>query len=373
MSNVLSESKQQQVIALGRLGWSLRRIQAETGVRRETAAKYLKSADVPIREARHRRPPKPASSGEAITGSERESKPASEVITGSRAQSACLAHHEFIELSLGRGRNAMAIWQDLVADHGFTARYASVSRYVRKLRESEKREAFVRFETDPGVEGQVDYGVGPLVRCPISGKYKRTRLFVFVLGHSRKAVRLLAWKSSSRIWCQLHEEALRRLGGAPRVIALDNLREGVIKPDVYDPELNPLYRDCLKHYGITALPCRVRDPNRKGKVESGVGHAQRTPLQGIRFESFDEAQAYLDRWEERCADTRIHGTTKRQVLAVFREEKPHLQPLPLEPFRYYEFGIRTVHLDGFVEVKSAYYGAPPGTIGKRLHVQWDEQ
>ncbi|MEL7306133.1 MAG: IS21 family transposase, partial [Myxococcota bacterium] len=63
MSNVLSESKQQQVIALGRLGWSLRRIQAETGVRRETAAKYLKSADVPIREARHRRPPKPASSG----------------------------------------------------------------------------------------------------------------------------------------------------------------------------------------------------------------------------------------------------------------------------------------------------------------------
>ena len=91
--------------------------------------------------------------------------------------------------------------------------------------------------------------------------------------------------------------------------ALDNLREGVIKPDVYDPELNPLYRDCLKHYGITALPCRVRDPNRKGKVESGVGHAQRTPLKGVRFESIDEAQAYLDRWEERCADTRIHGSS----------------------------------------------------------------
>ena len=111
-----------------------------------------------------------------------------------------------------------------------------------------------------------------------------------------------------------------------RVVVLDNLREGVITPDIYDATLNPLYRDVLKHYGAVALPCRVRDPDRKGKVESGVGHAQKTPLKGQRFESLEEAQAYLDHWEERWADTRIHGTTKRQVAAMFAEEKPALLP-----------------------------------------------
>ena len=100
----------------------------------------------------------------------------------------------------------------------------------------------------------------------------------------------------------------------------------------------------LAHYGVTALPCRVRHPDRKGKVESGVGHAQETPLKGMRFESLGEAQAYLDRWEARWADTRIHGTTKRQVAAMFAEEKPSLKSLPIEPFRYYQYGERVVHL-----------------------------
>ena len=122
---------------------------------------------------------------------------------------------------------------------------------------------------------------------------------------------------------------------------------------------------------MVALPCRIRDPDRKGKVESGVGHAKKTPLKGKRFESLEEGQAYLDHWEEHWADTRIHGTTKRQVAAMFAEEKPFLQPLPLEPFRYYQYGTRTVHLDGCVEVEAAYYGAPPGWIGHKVLVQWD--
>jgi hypothetical protein len=155
-------------------------------------------------------------------------------------------------------------------------------------------------------------------------------------------------------------------------VVLDNLREGVLVPDVYDPALTPLYRDVLAHYGAVAMPCRIQDPDRKGKVESGVGHAQKTPLKGLRFESLEEAQAYLDRWEERWADTRIHGTTKRQLAAMFAEEKPCLLPLPVEPFRYYQYGERIVHLDGCVEVEAAYYGAPPGWIGRVVRVQWDE-
>jgi len=277
-----------------------------------------------------------------------------------------------IELGLARGRNAMAIWQDLVSQAGYASGYQSVKRFIRRLRGTQAPEAHPVIVTAPGEEAQVDYGLGPMVRDPQSGKYRRTRLFVLTLGYSRKAVRLLVFRSNSRTWAELHEKAFRRLGGAVRVVVLDNLREGVLVPDVYDPILNPLYRDVLAHYGATALPCRVQHPDRKGKVEAGIGHTQRTPLKGLRFESLEESQTYLDRWEKHWADTRIHGTTKRQVAAMFAEEKPALLSLPIEPFRYYQYGQRTVHLDGCVEVEAAYYGAPPGWIGRVVNVQWDE-
>ena len=402
MGNVLEKAKQEQVIALGRLGWSLRRIEQATGVRRETAGGYLRSAGIAVRTPGGWGRKAPAKAATSVTTGFDSSKPAIEVITGffastaadiskpanevttgflpevtlpeqcgKRSCGASEAYREMIELELSRGRNAMGIWQDLVDTHGFTGGYQSVKRLVRKLRGAVSAEARVIIETRPGEECQVDYGTGPMVRDPDTGKHRRTRLFVLTLGCSRKCVRLLAFRSSARAWAELHEKAFRRLGGTTRIVVLDNLGEGVLSADIYDPGLNPLYRDVLAHYGVTALPCKVRDPDRKGKVESGVGHAQKTPLKGKKFESLEEAQGYLDHWEENWADKRIHGRTKRQVAAMFAEEKPSLQALPLEPFRYYQYGVRTVHLDGCVEVEAAYYGAPPGWIGRQVHVQWD--
>lgn len=404
MSNVLSEENKRQVIALGRLGWSLRKIQKATGVHRTTAADYLRAAGMalrppgvwgrgaPAKPANHVTPD-PGSAQPAVEGSADplSAKPANGVTPDSGAElavatvvaapapqpgrgpsaSACEPHREAIELGLSRGRNAKGIWQDLVDLQGFAGGYQSVKRFVRRLLGKPSPEACAVIETAPGEESQVDYGTGPMVRDSHTGKYRRTRLFVLTLGYSRKSARLLEFRSSSQIWAELHEKAFRRLGGVTRVVVLDNLKEGVLTPDIYDPTLNPLYRDVLAHYGSVALACRVRDPDRKGKVESGVGHAQKTPLKGQRFESLQEAQAYLDHWEERWADTRIHGTTKRQVAAMFAEEKPALLPLPVEPFRYYQYGKRTVHLDGCVEVDAAYYGAPPGWIGRQVQVQWD--
>jgi transposase len=399
----LNEEKKQQVIALGRLGWSLRRIQRSTGVRRETAAAYLKAAGVGIRPpgAWGRQSPAepangvitgsaPPNAANAIAAEPESAKSAKEVITdpgagltadpakGAAAQasrspsaSACTPFREVIEVGRARGRNAMAIWQDLVDGCGFTAGYQSVRRFIAKLEPCQSPDARVVIETGPGEETQVDYGTGPMVRDAATGKYRRTRLFVLTLGYSRKCVRLLVFRSSSQTWAELHEKAFGRLGGVTKVIVLDNLREGVLAPDIYDPAINPLYRDVLRHYNVVPLPCRVADPDRKGKVERSVGHAKNTPLKGLRFESLEEAQRYLDHWETRWADTRIHGTTKRQVSVMFAEERPALQPLPLEPFRYYQYGERTVHLDGCVEIEAAYYSAPPGWIGRRVQVQWD--
>src|SRR5260370_1862565 len=394
MSNVLSELEKQRVIALGRLGWSLRRIQQELGVRRETASTYLKAEGITVQPPGRRRAEpaaKPAITANQVTTDSDAAKPAiavNQVTTdsgdsqtvppatvsgGNRSPSAssCEPFREAIELGLSQGRNAMGIWQDLISQTGFSGGYQTVKRFVRKLRGGQTPVACAIIVTAAGEEAQVDYGSGPMVRDPQTGKYRRTRLFVLTLGYSRKSVRLLTFRSSTRIWAELHEKAFRRLGGSTQVVVLDNLLEGVLTPDIYDPTLNPVFRDVLRHYGAVGLPCRIRHPDRKGKVESGVGHAKKTPLKGKRFESLEEAQAYLDHWETHWADTRIHGTTKRQVAAMFAEEKPALRPLPLEPFRYYQFGDRTVHLDGCVEVDAAYYSAPPGWIGRAVKVQWD--
>jgi hypothetical protein len=249
VSNVLSDDKKQQVIALGRLGWSLRRIEAAVHIRRETVAGYLRAAGVPVRPPGgwgKLDPAKPAI--EVITDSGAELPPITVVEHKTMARSSAsisATYREAIEVGLSRGRNAMAIWQDLVDNQGFIASYQSVQRFVRKLQIAISPEARVVIETAPGEEGQVDYGSGPMVRDPQTGKYRRTRLFVMTLGYSRKCVRFLVFRSSVQIWAELHEKAFRRLGGSTRVVVLDNLREGVLAPDVYDPSINPLYRDVL--------------------------------------------------------------------------------------------------------------------------------
>jgi transposase len=369
MGNVLDDTNQHKILALGRLGWPLLRIQRATGIRRETISAYLKAAGIPVRG---RGRPSEATAKPAITPRAVSTDPWPRPPSRAPQASACAPYRERIEAALQVGRNAMAIWQDLVDTEGFPGRYASVRRFVRQLRAATPPEARVVIMTPAGEEGQVDYGDGPMVRHPDTGKHRRTRLFVLTLAYSRKSIRLLTWHSSAQVWAELHERAFRRLGGTPKVIVLDNLKEGGLTPDIYEPALNPLYRDVLAHYGVVGLPCRVGDPDRKGKVESGIGHTQKTPLHGQRFETLDQAQAYLDHWDAHWADTRIHGTTKRQVAAMFAEERPTLRALPLEPFRYYRFGVRTVHLDGCVEVDAAYYSTPPGWIGQRVAVQWTD-
>lgn len=397
MGNVLKETKRELVLLLGRRGAKLRRIEEVTGVRRETASRYLKAAGIAVCPPGGWGKLKAKAANEVITDpgggeakaanevitdldgvvAEQIAKAANEAITDIEQRrapavvSACLPYREYIEAELKEGRNAKAIWQELVTAYGFGGGYASVMRFVRKVRGEGGPQASGLILTDPGEEAQVDYGTGPLVRHPDTGKYTRTRLFAFTLGWSRKSVWLLGFRSSAKLWAQFHEEAFSRLGGSTRIVVLDNLKEGVLKPDIYDPELNPLYKDVLAHYGVQGVPARVRDPDRKGKVERAVAYAQDTALKGKRFESIEAAQSYLDTWAERWADTRIHGTTKRQVRAAFAEEKPVLQPLPAQRFAFYEFGVRTVHLNERVEVLGSYYEVPAGIIGQELKVQHD--
>src|SRR2546426_7370119 len=143
MGNVLSAEKRQQVIALGRLGWSLRRIEEATGVRRETASTYLRAAGVVVRPpGRWGQPPQPAIEVSTDSSAGPAANPANGVGVStdspaapplprpgrSPAASACEPYRELIATALARRRNAIAIWHDLVDAHGFPATYATAMR-----------------------------------------------------------------------------------------------------------------------------------------------------------------------------------------------------------------------------------------------------
>ena len=283
------------------------------------------------------------------------------------ATSLCDPHRDFIEAQLRLKRNAMAIHQDLVDQYGFAGQYNSVKRFVAKLRHKEP-EQFDRLSFLPGEEMQVDYGEGAPTRMPSSDRYRKPRLFVATLLYSRASFRCVVWKSE-QVWAELHERAFRHFGGCPQYVVLDNLKEGVITPDLYEPELNKVYAATLAHYGVLADPARVRDPNRKGTVEHAIGHTQSTALKGRRFESLEAQNEFLAHWERSWAAKRIHGTEHRQVQAMFEEERAHLKPLPLLGMQYFEEVERTVCDDSCVRVQHSSYAARPAAIGSKVLVR----
>jgi len=374
--NVLKPNLKITIETLLEKGLSQREISRKTGIHRRTIRRYCQRYQ-----------------GVVFEGVEDSKCPTSEVVaTGSFAQpcqnapprppaleqmpkharSACEPHRDWIEEQLKLGRNAMAIYQDLVERFGFTHRYNSVKRFVRGLKKKDP-EQYDRLEYLPGEESQVDYGTGAPTFCE-NGKHRKPRLFVMVLKYSGRAFRKVVWKSSKEAWCRLHEEAFRYFGGCPQYVALDNLKEGVIKPDIYDPDLNVLYAAMLSHYGIVADPARVRDPNRKGTVENGVKYTQETALKGRRFEAIEGQNEWLRHWEERWAAQRIHGRSKRQVEEMFLEERPYLLPLPLTPFVYFRQETRRVYDDGTIQVGNCYYAASPAPLYSEVGVRiYDEE
>ena len=283
--NVLKPNQRATVITLLERSTPQREIARITGIDRKTIRSYHQRWLADISNS-----PGVATGSEAVATQIPPPWPPARASTSS---SLCEVHREFIEAQLLLRRNAVSIYQDLVDAHGFSAAYNSVKRFVRALRKKTP-EQFDRLSFLPGEEMQVDYGEGAPTLVPGSDRYKKPRLFVATLRHSRRSFRRVVWKSSQQVWAQLHEQAFRYFGGCPQYVVLDNLKEGVIKPDLYEPELNPVYAAMLEHYGVVADPARVRDPNRKGTVEHAIGHTQATALKGKRFESIEAQNEFLE-------------------------------------------------------------------------------
>ena len=373
--NQLSVNLQHSIPALSAKGWSARKIARELAIDRETVGRYLRlragpgsKPAIPTPGSSESEDPKPAIVP-AGSPEPADSKPAIST-PGSVAgrTSLCAPWAPLIQEALLAGLSAQRIHQDLVAAHGFGGSYQAVKRFVRRLR-TRTQLPFRRMEVAPGQELQVDFGCGAWVLQP-DGRRRRPHLFRAVLGHSRKAYSEVIWRQDTESFIRCLENAFRHFGGVTATVVIDNLKAGVIQADWFDPELNPKSEEFARHYGTVILPTKPATPRHKGKIEAGVKFAQNNALKGRSFQSLAEQNEFLARWEKQVADTRIHGTTRRQVGTVFETvERPALAPLPATLFPVFEEARRTVHRDGFVEFKRAYYSVPPEYVGREVWVR----
>jgi transposase len=389
MANQLKMAKIEAILHLHGQKWSKRRIARELGVHRDTVARVIRTAekiikagaptaqDGPAHEEApldQNRPPQPG----ALTAQNRP--PDSEAPLGSVATSSlprpclsaseCEPFRDVILAKLEQGLCGQRIWQDLVSEHGFTARYHSVRRFVKRLGATLPL-PFRRLECGPGEEAQVDFGTAAWILGP-DGKRRRPYVFRIVLSHSRKAYSEVVYRQTTENFVRCLENALWHFGGVPQRLVLDNLRAAVKQVDWFEPELNPKVQSFAEHYGTVFLPTRPYMPRHKGKVERGIDYVKENALKGRVFPSLDEQNHFLRDWETTVADTRIHGTTRRQVGKLFAEvEKAALRQLPVDRFPFFDEGRRSVHRDGHVEVARSYYSVPPEYLGSQVWVRWD--
>ena len=284
-------------------------------------------------------------------------------------RSVCERYRQVILEKLELGLSAQRIYQDLVGD-GFAHEYHSVRRFVAKLRKTSPL-PFRRMECEMGEEAQVDFGTGAWIELP-DGRRRRSHVFRIVLSFSRKGYSEVVYRQTTEDFIRCIENAFWHFGGVPKVLVIDNLKAAVKQPDWYDPDLNPKVQSFCEYYGVTILPTKPRTPRHKGKIESGVGYVQDNGLKGHRFPSLEAENEHLVRWETTVADTRLHGTIRKQVGKLFQEvERGALKRLPVERFPFFHEGKRLVHRDGHVEVAKAYYSVPPEYLRHTLWVRWD--
>lgn len=412
MPNLLKVAMIETILSLHKRGWSRRRIARELGIDRETVSRHLRlaasgsyPANAPIGSGSDTADSKPANAPIGSDLSEGDSKPANAPIRSSAPESTesgaavgcadrptgdpapaaepvaeaattvgrsseCAPWREVIRAELELGLSAQRIFQDLVADHGFTGSYYSVRRFIRRL-DTKRELPFRRLECGPGEEAQVDFGTGAPVRQP-DGTRRRTHVFRIVLSHSRKAYSEAVYRQTTESFVRCLENAFWHFGGVPQRLVLDNLRAAVTKADWFDPELNPQVRSFAAHYGTALLPTRPYTPRHKGKVERGVDYVRENALRGRTFDTLEEQNRFLLTWEATVADTRLHGTTRKQVGKHFETvERAALQRLPAERFPCFQEARRTVHRDGHVEVEKAYYSVPPEYLARAVWVRFD--
>jgi len=250
---------------------------------------------------------------------------------------------------------------------GVAAGRSTVTDYVRKIRQRDK--IFVRIETKPGEEAQVDFGYAGLTPDN-NGKRRKTWVFCMRLSYSRLDYYEKVYDQRVETFIHCHINAFKYFGGVPEYIKIDNLKAAILEANFYAPVYQQLYKLFADHYGFKPIPCRVKEPNDKGKVEAGIKYVKNNFFLGRRFMDGTDLDRQLRNWQDNTCNQRLHGTTRRIPREVFDlEEKNKLIPLPLEAFKMSIVGTRRVYHDCHIYFEYNYYSVPFEYVGKDVDVE----
>ncbi|HEY8745209.1 MAG TPA: IS21 family transposase, partial [Chloroflexota bacterium] len=275
-----------------------------------------------------------------------------------------------------RGMEVAAIRGRLEEVHGQPVSYMAVWRLLQRL-DPAQPEVFVRVETAPGSQAQVDFGYAGYTIDPATGKARKTWVFVLVLSWSRHCYAELVYDQRIATWLLCHRHAFEFWGGCPRTIVLDNLKAAILHASVHEPVAQRSYRECAEHYGFRIDPNPPRTPRLKGKHpqvgtrQGGVHYVKRNFLAGREgTERIDELNQKLRTWILTTAGERVHGTTREQPLARFRDtERPALLALPAVPYDPASWARLRLYRDCHLTFEQAYYSAPFRLVGQELWVR----
>ena len=252
--------------------------------------------------------------------------------------------------------------------------YSSFKRYAKSIyHELHPEKSTCRIETDPGHQIQIDYCKVGLLFDPVMKKRRVLYAFIGTLSYSRHKYVEFTFKQTQQSFVESHVKMFQFFGGVARTIIIDNLKAGVIKPDLYDPSLNRAYREMAEYYGCFIDPARVSKPKDKPIVERDVQtvRAQFRKMIVTRPSlNLTEANMNIRTWFTDNYGRRKHGTTNVEPMKLFQDiEQSRLMPLPDEPFQPAQWKEATVHPDHYIQVNKKAYSVPHPYVGKKVMVK----
>lgn len=258
--------------------------------------------------------------------------------------------------------------QRLLLAEGVKVSNRSINRYIQKVFPKLPKNT-IHIKTEPGQEAQVDFGyIGKMQ--DVEGKNRKLYAFVMTLSHSRYRYVEFTFSQNQVSWAQLHINAFNFFGGVPNRIILDNLKAGVIKPDIYDPTLNETYSELSRFYSFTIDPTKVFKPEHKGKVERSIRIVKEQLIAGKSYHNIIEANSEAIKWCKNEISHRVCTTTGSKPIDLYLfEEKEHLLPMPSSVFDMPIWTRCRVQNDHHFVVKGNFYSVPTKYIGEEISVR----
>jgi transposase len=264
------------------------------------------------------------------------------------------------------GISGVAIHAALGREYGYQGSYSSVHRMVAAIAQAAPPETTVRLDFAPGEAAQVDFGAGPLLPDPATGRPRRTWCFVMTLCFSRHQYVEFVFDQSVPTWLGCHRRAFEWFAAMPRRLIIDNPKCAITRACTHDPIVQRAYAECAEGYGFKIDPCPPADPQKKGIVESGVKYVKGNFLPTRAFRDLADLNAQARTWVLEIAGRRRHGTTREAPLERFARERTLLNPLPAIAPDLGVWASARVHRDCHLQFDRSFYSVPFMLAGRQL-------